>query len=113
MPLGCENNDKCRCDLSLSQESADTAITVGKDSEIEMSVRIVNSGSEPAYNAKLLVIADQIITVRIGSRKCLDSSKSFESQVAYLMEKCQKYLSLNLHDYTNFPNAQLTRSIFL
>ena len=95
MPLGCENNDKCRCDLSLSQESGDTAITVGKDNEIEMSVRIANSGSEPAYNAKLLVIADRMITVMIGSRKCLDSSKSFESQVAYLMEKCLKYLSFN------------------
>ena len=44
---------------------------------------------------QLLVIADRMITVRIGSRKCLDSSKSFESQVAYLMEKCLKYLSFN------------------
>ena len=91
MPLGCGNNDKCRCDLSLSRESGDTAITIGEDSEIEMYVRIVNSGSEPAYNAKLLVIADRMITARIGSRKCLDSSKSLESQVAYLMEMCLKY----------------------
>ena len=77
-PLGCENNDRCLCDMSLSYENGDAAITIGEDNEIEKTVRVENSGSEPAYNAKLLIQTDQMIT---PPRQCTTSLESSESRV--------------------------------
>ena len=78
--LGCENNDKCLCDLSLSYESADAAITIGDDNEIETTALVANSGNEPAYNAKLLIQSDQMINPQ---RQCTATLDGSESQVIY------------------------------
>ena len=78
--LGCENNNKCLCYLSLSYESGDAAITIGDDNEIETTVLVANSGKEPAYNAKLLIQLDQMIT---PPRQCTTTLDGSESQVIY------------------------------
>ena len=78
--LGCENNDKCLCDLSLSYESGDASITIGDDNEIETTALVANLGSEPAYSAKLLIQSDQMIT---PPRQCTITLDGSESQVIY------------------------------
>ena len=68
--------------MSISNESGDDDVTIGVAKNIEATVRIENTGTEPAYNAKLIVKSDLAIRYP-RSQKCTLSSDNPDPQVRY------------------------------
>ena len=76
----CQDNNNCLCDLSLSNDNGDNAVTIGVAENIEAAVSIANVGTEPAYNAKLIVKSNQTM-LSPRSRSCTLSSDNQNLQV--------------------------------
>ena len=68
--------------MSISNDNGDDAVTIGVAKNIEATVRIANTGTEPAYNAKLIVKSDLAIR-NPRSQKCTLSSDNPDPQVRY------------------------------
>jgi hypothetical protein len=56
---GCEDTSRCKCSLRISQRAqSDVKVVVGRDKTMSVQLGITNSGSEPAFDARLTVMSD-------------------------------------------------------
>ena len=85
LQMGCADNARCDCNLGL-EKSDETQMSVPavKDENVVLVMTISNTGTEPAYNSRLVVYPDLNVPIiqSPGTMSCFNSTKIGDNQVS-------------------------------
>jgi hypothetical protein len=58
--LGCQDSSRCQCSLILinNRNDNDQTLVVGDDKPLNISLKVINNGNEPSFNASMSLFSD-------------------------------------------------------
>ena len=94
---GCEDQNRCKCDLKLKSVTASKPYVVGTSDTISLEIIIANEGPEPSFDGSITLVSDVQLPM-IVDRKCENvnsNGKTFRCELSPFPKKSKRKETFN------------------